>query len=74
MCREDRTLECLKAQKHSELSAQCRSAVFVEQKEEVYINRADGLLMRTCENEISRHCHGRQVGFASVYLALKRAG
>jgi len=53
---EDGGLECLKSQKHKELSRQCKQVLFQEEKEEADDNDTDFALMRGCKREIKEHC------------------
>ena len=64
------TLECLKDQKHSDLSIRCRHVVFKQEKEEVTYNKLDTFMTKTCANEISTHC-GEEEGENAILNCLK---
>ena len=53
---EDGGLECLKGQKHKDLTKTCRKQLFKEEKEEANMNEVDFILTRVCKREIKEHC------------------
>lgn len=53
---EVEAVECLKEQKHKQLTESCRKALFEEEEEEAVENDVDFSLMRGCKKEIKEHC------------------
>jgi len=53
---EDGGIECLKSQKHKDLTKSCRKQLFKEEKEEANYNEVDFVLTRSCKREIKEHC------------------
>ena len=53
---EDGGIECLKSQKHKDLSHACKKQLFREEKEEAMNNEVDFALTRSCKREIKEHC------------------
>jgi len=58
---DDGGLECLKSQRHQDLSRPCKKLLYQEEKEEADDNEVDFALMRGCKREIKEHCADEDV-------------
>lgn len=71
VCRNDRSLECLKKLPHQSISPPCRRIIFRQEKEEIMMNSIDPVIARMCGNEIKTHCSDTNGDANSILNCLK---
>jgi len=65
----DGGVECLKDQKHKNLTPDCRKLLFKEEAEEAIDNSVDFAVLRGCKREIQEHCN--EADESSILVCLK---